>query len=254
MRVAAVQFRPEFKNVRRNLKVLVDLVNTAIDAGARLIVLPELATTGYSLMGAEEAEPLAEIVTKFDPATLTSNSSMNIFYALASKRNVYIVWGLVEKDQGTGSLHNSQVIMCPNGMFEVMRKINSFGQDFLWSTPGRANPPIIRITDKGKEYKVGLLLCRDIRDKKDDNWKSFYEKGDADIVAFSANWGKGAFPATAWMEFVKDNGAALVVSNRWGKEANNDFGDGGVCVIHPSGKVQCDGLIWGQDCIVYGEI
>jgi predicted amidohydrolase len=257
MKAAAVQFRPEFKDCQGNLRALANLVKTATEAGAKLIVLPELATTGYSMMSIEEAEPLAEVITEFDPnATSISllSGSMNLFYALASKFNVHIVWGLVEKDCGTGNLHNTQVMMCPDGTFDSVRKINGFGNDFLWSIPGRANPPIRKITVGGKMYKVGLLLCRDVRDKKDDEWKEFYEKGDANIVALSTNWGKGAFPATAWMEFAEENETILVVSNRYGVEANNDFGAGGVGIISPDGKVQCDGLVWSQDCIVYGNV
>jgi predicted amidohydrolase len=102
--------------------------------------------------------------------------------------------------------------------------------------------------------KVGLLICRDVRDKKDDKWSSFYEKGDADIVAMSANWGDGGFPAVSWMEFAKDNKVALIVANRYGKEIPNDFGEGGICVVEPSGKVHCDGIVWNQPCIVYADL
>jgi len=260
VKVAAVQFRPRFGERRGNIGALIPLVHQAAENGAQLIVLPELATTGYSMMSFAEAEPLSETITDFDPTNVVDPlSSMDVFYSIADKRGVYIVWGLVEKDCGTAKLHNTQVLMCPDGRFESVRKINGFGNDFLWSTPGRANPPIVKIREPGetelfKEHKVGLLLCRDVRDKKDNEWKSFYERGDADIVALSTNWGKGSFPATAWMEFAEENNTVLVVSNRYGVEANNDFGDGGVCIIYPDGRVQCEGLVWGQDCIVYGVV
>jgi len=258
VKVAAIQFRPHFKYRKGNLTMMISLINQAADLGAKLVVLPELATTGYSIMNVEEAEPLSEVLTEFDPKNLkplkTTLSSMDVFYVLAAKWNMHIVWGLVEKDQGTGNLYNTQVMLCPDGTFDFVRKINFFGNDFLWGTPGRANPPIRKIVVDGKEYKVGLLLCRDIRDKKNSDWKDFYEKGDADVVALSTNWGRGAFPATAWMEFVEENDTTLIVSNRYGKEANNDFGDGGICIIYPDARVQSEGLRWDQDCIVFGEV
>jgi predicted amidohydrolase len=256
MKVVAIQFKPQFKDRKSNLRSLVNLIEKAGKEGAKIIVLPELATTGYSIMSEEEAEGLAEGVTNFSPLAiinLNPLSSMEAFYILASKLNCYIIWGLIEKDQGTKKLHNTQVMMCPDGTYEFIRKINRFGNDFLWSTPGRANPPIRKVVIDGKEYKIGLLLCRDIRDKKDDVWDSFYEKGEADIIALSTNWGRGAFPATTWMDFVEEHKVTLIVSNRYGKEANNDFGDGGVCIISPDLKVQCQGLVWNQDCIVTGE-
>jgi len=255
MLVAAIQFCPSFKEVRRNLQKLVSLVMQAGEERAKITVLPELCLTGYSFMSKKEAESFAEIINDFKPQNKGNpNSSMDVFYALAHKYDMHIVWGLVEKDNGSKNLFNSQVLMCPDGSFETYRKINRFSADFLWASEGRANPPIRKIKVNGKTYKVGLLICRDVRDKKDDTWKSFYEKGDADIVVASTNWGRGAFPANAWMDFVKENDTTLIISNRYGKETPHDFGDGGVCVISSDQKVQCEGLVWNQDCIVFGQI
>jgi predicted amidohydrolase len=251
-----------YKDRATNIKRLAALITTAANAGAKLIVCPELATSGYSMMSVAEAEPLAEVLT--NPSTTRADCSMGVISALAKKFQTYIVWGLVEKDFGTGKLYNSQVMVCPDTSFESFRKINLWGQDFCWASEGRANPPIRNIAADGKILpppyihsvflKVGLLICRDVRDKKDDKWKSFYEKGDADVVCLSCAWGKGGFPATAWMEFAKENNTTLIVSNRYGTESNNDFGSGGVCIIYPDGTVNCEGLIWDKDCIVFGEV
>jgi predicted amidohydrolase len=157
---------------------------------------------------------------------------------------------MVEKDTGSGKLYNGQVLVTPDGRWVSFRKVNRWAQDYLWASSGRSNPPIIEVGG----LKVGLLICRDVRDKKDDNWKSFYEKGDADIVALSANWGDGGFPAVSWMEFAANNRTTLIVSNRYGQEANNNFGEGGICVIRPSGEVVCEGLVWNQDCVVCAEV
>jgi len=263
MKVATIQFCPTFKDVQGNLHRLAALTMKAAQAGARLIVLPELALSGYSMMNRAAAEALSEVLTEFKPSPTPSlGSSMQAFYSIARTYGTHVVWGVLEKDLATDKLFNSQVLMCPDGGFESYRKINFFGNDYLWASEGRANPPIRKIVvddssgggEKHRVIKVGLLICRDVRDKKDDNWKSFYESGDADIVCLSANWGDGGFPATAWMDFAKDNKATLIVSNRYGKEVPNNFGEGGVCIISPDGTVQCEGLVWGQDCIVYGEV
>lgn len=252
MKVAAVQFRPEFKDRKGNIKRLALLVQEAAAAGSKLIVLPELCTTGYSFMGAEDAHPFAETLQY--PAENSDSSSFTVFRALSRRLGVHIVWGVMERSLATGKLFNSQVIVCPDGTFESYSKVNFFANDFLWATPGRANPPVLRIDDNERTRKVGLLICRDVRDKKDSNWSSFYEAGDADVVCLSANWGDGGFPATAWMDFASDNKVTLVVSNRYGQEVNNNFGEGGVCLISPTGAVMCQGLVWSQDCIVYGEV
>lgn len=258
MKVAAVQFKPLFKDHLGNLTKASMLAVQAAKAGARVVVLPELCTAGYSFMSAAEALPLAEVLTEFKPELIGNMPpkgdcpcpSMYAMFLIARETGAYIVWGLIEKDAGTGDLYNAQVCMAPDGSWTSFRKVNLWGNDFLWAKPGRSNPPILHVEDKS----LGMLICRDIRDKKDDKWTDFYEKGDADVVAFSANWGNGGFPATSWMDFAKDNDSILIVSNRYGEEVNNDFGHGGVCVIWPDGRVSCDGLLWDQDCIVYAEV
>ena len=250
MKVATIQFAPFYRRKRENLTRLVGLIKEAAREGAKLIVMPELALSGYSMMSVGEAAMEAEVICKEAP-------TMRLMLGLAAHLDVRLVWGMVERDPGTDKLYNSQVYVDPKGYFESYRKVNGFGQDWSWATMGEANPPVIKDDLFGK---VGLLICRDVRDKKDEKWNSFYEKGDSDLVCFSSAWGKGGIPATAWMDFVRNNRTTLIVSNRYGTEANNDFGAGGVCIIKPDGDdehpngVYIDGLIWGSDCIVYAEV
>ena len=242
---------PVFKDRVGNLRRAAVLVKRAAAAGAKLIVLPELCTTGYSFMSREDAAPHAETLVYPSGERF---SSLAVFHALAQRYDTHIVWGVLERSAATGNLFNSQVLMCPDGTFESYAKINPFSADYLWMTPGRANPPIRRVVIDGLVRKIGLLICRDVRDKKDDNWTSFYEAGDADIVCLSANWGDGGFPAHAWIDFAKDNRTTLIVSNRYGREVPNNFGEGGICIVYPDGAVHCQGLLWEKDCIVYGEV
>jgi predicted amidohydrolase len=242
MRVAAVQFAPQFKAFEANLATMVKMTLEAIKGGAELVVLPELATSGYSFMGPEDAEPFAEVLDGNGRVTKG-------MLKLASQSNVAIAWGMPAKDIGSPNLYNAQVLVLPDGSFTRYFKLNSWGNDFLWASEGKTSPPIVEYMGK----KVGLLICRDVRDKTD-AMKHLYEPGDADIVCFSANFGDGGFPAVSWMDFAKDNKAWFIVSNRYGQEANNDFGEGGICIISPESKVHCKGLVWSQPCIVYAEI
>ena len=260
MKIATIQFMPILKDKAYNLQHCSKLAVQAAQAGARLICFPELVTTGYSFMSRTDAALFAETLD-------SKGAAFSLFKSLAIRLNSYIVWGMMEQEVGTGDLYNSQVCVAPDGSWTSFQKINLWGNDFLWAKPGRSNPPIIEMRLSGKHptdppsaldkyttKKLGMLVCRDIRDKKDDKWKDFYEKGDADIIALSANWGRGGFPSVSWMDFAKDNDCVLVISNRYGKEVNNDFGEGGVCVIWPDGKVACEGLIWDQDCVVIAEV
>ena len=246
-RVAAIQFAPVMNAKEDNLRRLALLVKEAVQKGAQLVVMPELAATGYSYMNAAEARIDAEPVT-FDGLT------MKVMRKLAEGFGVHLVWGMIEEDPGSKLLYNTQVLLSPDGLFTSYQKINRWGNDFLWATAGISNPPVTRLMLGAEEKKVGLLICRDVRDRKDDKWSDFYEKGDADIVCLSANWGDGGFPAVSWMDFVENNGSALIVANRYGRETANNFGEGGICVIHKDGTVECSGLVWERDCIVVSEI
>jgi predicted amidohydrolase len=245
MKVAAVQFAPSFREKGKNLMGLTKLVLEASKKGAQLVVLPELATTGYTYMSKAQAEQDAEVVGH----GLTTAWMLR----LAKRLNVHLVCGMVERDHGTGDLYNPQVYVEPSGYYTSFRKLNRWGNDFLWAKAGKSNPPVIK-ADGLNGRRIGLLICRDIRNKVNDDWKNLYSKGDADIVCLSTNWGDGGFPAVSWMDFVQDHNLSLIVANRYGQEGPNDFGEGGSCIIKKNGDVMCEGLLWSKDCIILGDL
>lgn len=249
MKVAAIQFAPVLGDLRGNLRTAATLTLQAIQGGARIIVLPELCLSGYGMMSADQANEMAESPEQYRGSM--DQPSTHVLGTLAGKHNVAIAWGFIERDVGTGKLYNSQAIYTAS-QHVIGRKLNHWGNDFLWATEGRESPPIIDFEGK----RLGSLICRDIRDKGP-QWsplKDFYEPGDADIVCFSANFGAGAFPSVSWIEFARTNKVWLVVSNRYGLEMPNDFGHGGICVVSPEGKVHCEGLVWDKPCIVYADV
>ena len=60
VRIACVQLAPEVGEADFNRRLTREAVRTAVSAGARLIVLPELCTSGYVFESAEEARSLAQ--------------------------------------------------------------------------------------------------------------------------------------------------------------------------------------------------
>lgn len=240
MRVAVSQFAPVLKGYEANIAQMKALTSRAAKAGARLIVHPELATCGYSFMGEEDARPYAEPVKQGRTALA--------FAELCSTLDVHVVYGFMEAGDD-GNLYNGQVLIGPRGVRASYRKHNQWGNDYLWASCGTLSPPVVSVEGK----RVGLLICRDVRDKSD-SLSDLYEAGDADVVAFSANFGDGSFPSGSWVRFAKRNKVHFLVSNRYGREQNNNFGEGGICVIDPDGRVQCRGLEWSKPCIVYGEV
>ncbi len=62
VRVACIQMEPRFGDTATNVAHSVELIERAADGGAKLIVLPELANTGYVFETREEAFALAETI------------------------------------------------------------------------------------------------------------------------------------------------------------------------------------------------
>lgn len=228
---------------------------------ADFYVLPELCLDGYSFMSEDEAIQAAQDVDLM--GTNQSFSTLDMFQNLSTNLNAPIVFGFVQR--AGARLHNSQMMVFPRNQKPVTyAKLNRFGNDYLWATPGSDSPKVVdwqHTWDAGggsgakyfADYKIGGLICRDIRNesKKDDE---LYSEGEVDVLAFSANWGSGGFPSGSWVEFAEAQQCWLVVANRYGLENNNDFGAGGSCIISPSGKVHCQGLKWGADCVIIHDI
>ena len=76
---------------QRNVQRLLEMCEEAAAAGARLIVTPEMGTTGYCWFDRAEVKPFVETV----PGPTT-----DVFQALASQFGCYIVVGMPEVDAG----------------------------------------------------------------------------------------------------------------------------------------------------------
>jgi predicted amidohydrolase len=249
--LSAIQFRPRLAtclaDVQDNFRKCESLIQRARDVGSSLIVFPELALTGYSFLSPEEAGRVGE---RRDGLTYRAMASV------ASDLKAYVAWGYVEFDGG--KLYNSSSLVDPDGrIVSRSRKLNLWGNDFLWATPGSGVPAVAE-TDLGL---LSLSICRDLRDKVPQNVPrtasrepGMFKGRPVDIVAACTAWGKGGFPSTTWMDFAVNNSCTLVVANRWGEERSGsfvqDFGHGGSAIIRPDWRVQTGGLAFGEDCVV----
>ena len=220
--------------------------------GSELIVFPELFATGYSFMSKEEAARVCETA---------NGQTFRTMSGIARELKSFMAWGYLESDGE--NLYNSATLVGPHGeLISKYRKINLWGNDFLWAKPGSEPAPVVT-TDIGD---LAVIICRDIRDKVPGNIPlhgvdikrpKMFEQ--VDIVAACTNWGKSGFPTTQWMDFASNNKCTLAISNRWGEEqASNgfsqDFGHGGSIIIEKDWTCHTQGLVFGQDCVVTARI
>jgi N-carbamoylputrescine amidase len=149
-RVAVVQFNPQvgLENLASNAAAVAERLKQAADAGATLIVLPELATTGYSFRSRAEAFAHAEAVS--------AGRTVQGWEAFARERDVYIVGCLPELDGNR--LFDTAVLVGPDGFIGKYRKTHLWNEEKLFFTPGDLGFPVFET----KIGRIGLLVCWDI--------------------------------------------------------------------------------------------
>ena len=150
VRVAVVQFDPQvgIQHSQTNLEHSLELAREAAMNGANLIVLPELANTGYLFGTRQEAFLHAELIPE--------GPSMQAWLDFARKHQVYLAAGLAERD-GV-QLFDSAVLVGPGGFIGKYRKAHLWNREKLWFTPGNLGFPVFD-TPIGR---IGLLICWDI--------------------------------------------------------------------------------------------
>ncbi|WP_407051544.1 nitrilase-related carbon-nitrogen hydrolase [Methyloraptor flagellatus] len=218
-KVATVQFEPTMFEKERNVGRLLDLCKAAAQAGAKLIVTPEMGTTGYCWF--DRAEVAAEVETVPGPTTAR-------FEALCRDHGCWIVIGMPEVD-ADDIYYNSAVLIGPDGVVGTHRKSHPYISEPKWSAPGDVGHQVFE-TPIGR---IALLICMDIH---------FIETarlcalGGADVICHISNWLAERTPAPYWISRGFENGCYVIESNRWGLERTVQF-SGGSCVIEPDGTL-----------------
>ncbi|MBR0953717.1 nitrilase-related carbon-nitrogen hydrolase [Bradyrhizobium canariense] len=218
-KVAAVQFEPTMFEKEQNIARLLELCEQAATAGARLIVTPEMGTTGYCWFDRAEVGPFVEKV----PGPTT-----NRFAALARKHDCHIVIGMPEVDED-GIYFNTAVLIGPDGVVGRHRKTHPYISEPKWAAAGDLHNQVFE-TPIGR---VALLICMDIHFVETARLMAL---GGADVICHISNWLAERTPAPYWISRAFENGCYVVESNRWGLERTVQF-SGGSCVIAPDGQV-----------------
>lgn len=232
---AAVQFESTLGQKEQNIAGLLRMIHTAADAGAELIVTPEMGTTGYCWFDREEVAPYVETV----PGPTT-----DLFAAMARERGVHVVIGLPEVDNDSGLYFNTAVLIGPNGVIGKHRKTHPYISEPKWAAPGDT-PHAVFDTALGR---IGLLICMDIHFVETARLEGL---AGADVICHISNWLAERTPAPYWISRAVENGCYIIEANRWGLERTVQF-SGGSCVINPDGAIAS--VVDRGDGICYAEI
>ncbi|MEJ5309623.1 MAG: carbon-nitrogen hydrolase family protein [Anaerolineae bacterium] len=151
--VACAQFAVTPMAVRENVeKALAWTERAARETGARLIVLPETVTTGFT-----PNCPVEELWALVDtlPGSLTAPVA-----AAARALDLYIVFPTYERGATPDVVYNSAALFGPEGLLGVYRKTHLFTTERRaaggWSTPGME--PVVVETPLAA---IGITICYD---------------------------------------------------------------------------------------------
>lgn len=217
MKSGFLQMAPILGESPNNAIKIKELISGADDFD--LIVLPELANSGYRFNDIDEAMELGESISK--------SYFVDILQEICAERKCNIVTGFCERDGDR--LFNSSLLINENGVMGVYRKIHLFNNEKDYFIPGDSQPEIYKIG----EWNIGMLICFDWAFCE--IWRVLALKG-ADLIAHPANLvvkggGHAAVPV-----YAKTNSYYVITSNRTGKERDLYF-TGESLIAAPDGAV-----------------
>ena len=216
VRIAVAQYEPHVGELEHNLSQAVLWATAAADGGAQLIVLPELASSGYVFGDEAEAQRAAE-----DP---DDGPTVQALREVCAMHECHIVAGISERDGDCR--HNSAVLIGPSGRMATYRKLHLYYNEQSWFEPGD-ELPIVDLPFG----RVGMIICFDL-------W--FPEPAralalaGAEIIAVPTNW-VASFKRTVWddrgycqgdyvaMATSAQNGVVMACADRVGVERGVTF-------------------------------
>ena len=223
--VACAQIAPTVGDLEGNRRLAREAVREAVAAGARVVVLPELVTSGYVFQSEEEARSCAE------PA---DGPALRGWAEEAAAGDAVVVGGFCELG-ADGLLFNSAAVVDASGVLAVYRKLHLWDREELFFEPGSEPAPVVE-TSVGR---IGVGVCYDL------NFPEVARSlalARADLIALPANFplhthleGERPIEVTLAMATAHLNRVFVAVCDRCGPERGTEW---------VGGSVICDELGW----------
>ena len=235
MKIAAVQMDVKIFEKDHNLLRVLEGLESAARAGAKMVVFPECALTGYCFASHEEAGPLAETV----PGPSTEKIA-----AAAKRVGCTVVVGMLERSGER--IYNAAAVVSPEGVAGTYRKVHLpyLGIDRFSALGDRPFPVFTT-----PHARLGVNICYDC---------SFPESGrivklqGAQVLCIPTTWPVGS---DSWEHTPKvratENHMVVVAADRVGEERGFRFA-GHSQIVDLSGRVLAEAGET-EETIIYGE-
>lgn len=232
MRVAGIQFDIAWEDPTENFRRVEPLIRRAVDAGARLVALPEMFATGFSMDAPRVAASGDEVRDRLS--------------GWASALGVWMLGGFAETEGD--SRFNACILVAPDGAPVLhYRKIHPFtlaGEPLHYA----AGTTVATVQVEG--IRVTPLICYDLR--FGELLSATAQRTDLFIVI--ANWPDRR--SSAWRVLLRaraiDCQAWLLGVNRSGTDGNGFPHRGDSSLVDPMGEVVCT-LAW-EEGVVSGDV
>ena len=220
MKIACAQLDIAWENPEKNMSRLSAMLGGCIIPPGTLLILPEMALTGFSMAVERTAEPAEKPTVSF-------------YRNLAVQHHVTVVGGVTERSPNAPYLgRNESVVIEPNGT-EIARYCKthpfSFGGE---SEHFEAGNRLVLFPWGG--LSVCPLICYDLRFPE--IFRSAVDHG-AEMFVVIANWPTRRLEH--WITLLRaraiENQAYVVGVNRSGTDPKNDY-PGASMVIDPQGR------------------
>ena len=170
VRLAVAQYAPQVGDLEGNRSAAVAWARRAADQHVDLLVLPELASSGYVFESDDEASRLAEAAE--------SGALVAALSEVCAASGMHCVVGLNESDGAVR--HNSAVLLGPTGALATYRKLHLFNDEQSWFEPG-GEVPVVQLPFG----RVGMVICYDLWFPEAARAAAL---GGAEVIAVPTNW------------------------------------------------------------------
>ncbi|MBD3407623.1 MAG: hypothetical protein GF411_16015 [Candidatus Lokiarchaeota archaeon] len=233
VRIGIGQMQPVLLDKAENIARTNEMLERAAKSEVDVLVLPELANSGYAFQSGLEVRLVAEEVPNSEFCQILKKWSLN---------DRMVIAGICEAYET--SIYNSAVVFANGELRTIYRKVNLFNQEVEWFEPGRKEPPVVEFNN----HHYGIMICFD--------W-AFPEIArilalkDAQVILHPANLVL-PYCQNAMITRCIENHIFAVTANRIGKERGLHF-SGNSQIVSPKGEILCR-LGENEVSIVYHDI
>ena len=218
-KVCCTQLAPVVGDLHRNIELSTEAIRQAVGAGAEVVVLPELTTSGYLLESLDEARSVA----------VGLDHELFAGWQAAAGAGRVVVAGFCER-AADGLVYNSAVVLDGLGARTFYRKTHLWDREKLIFTPGVEPPPVVE-TSVGR---IGVMICYDM--EFPELTRGVALRG-AELLAVPTNWplvdrpaGERPAEVIIAMATARINHLAIACCDRQGVERGQEWTEGSTII------------------------